>query len=179
MISTTNIVRRNLFVAVFVFLSGCLSIPTQDVRVAYIGDFDPYAASGDSTIEGQAFLRQQGGGVVLCAGEEALLFPDKGFFTEGYRLAKSGTRPVPNGDKSKSISQIAVSDPTYAKVVRKSRCDAQGNFTFANIPSGDWIVFSTVRWIVSDIPQGSTLATTVSIQNGETKRVLLSDADRI
>jgi hypothetical protein len=83
-----------------------------------------YVQKGNNTIKGQAFLRQQGGGVVTCAGSEVLLVPDTPYFREMITILKSGKRPA--GEM----------DPVGKSIIRRSRGDAQGNFIFNEVPDG-------------------------------------------
>ncbi|MDD9909819.1 MAG: hypothetical protein OXR62_09020 [Ahrensia sp.] len=98
---------------------------------------------------------------------------------ESYDLAKSGVRPLPDGNTQLRMSQVIGSDQRFFDVVRQSKCDAQGNFEFTDLPAGEWVVVGIVRWVVSDIPQGSTLGTKITLSSGQQAKVLLSDTDRL
>jgi hypothetical protein len=145
--------------------------------MAYSSDLDTYKSAGTSSLEGQAFLRQNGGGVVTCAGEAVKLIPYAGLFKEAYDLSKSGKAPLPNGRNNITVVQYAEADPTYEKLIKSTKCDAQGNFKFEGLPSGEWVALTKVQWIVADLPQGAKIGSRVSLNVGETKRVLLSDSD--
>ncbi|MDQ6996926.1 MAG: hypothetical protein Q9M82_05625, partial [Mariprofundus sp.] len=53
-------------------------------------DQNKYVVSGQNTITGQAFLRQQGGGTVTCAGSHVVLFPATPFWKELVSTLQQG-----------------------------------------------------------------------------------------
>lgn len=151
------------------FLSSCVPTPTQTVEMSYTdSEFGAYKGQGDAVVTGQAFLRQEGGGVVVCAGEPVLLFPHTSSFERLVNLAKQHIRPI--------MSETA--DPRFKKIARKTTCDAQGNFRFDELPRAPWYIFTQVRWTVSDYAQGGALIGTVDTSHGGQQRVLLTDANR-
>jgi len=153
-----------------VFTAGCVQTPTQPVSISYTdAEFAAYAAKGDSVVFGQAFLRQQGGGVVVCAGEPVVLFPRTPSFERMVELARQRVAPVLAGP----------SDPRFQKIRRVATCDAQGNFRFRDLPRARWYVFSQVRWTVSDYRQGGELIGEVDTSAGGEHQILLTDANRV
>jgi hypothetical protein len=124
-------------------------------------------ATGSARITGQAFLRQQGGGVVTCAGEKVMLIPATAYANEVFNTIRAGGMPDLQGRK--------ISDA----VAKETVCDAQGNFAFERLPARDWYLVTQVKWMVRDLPQGGFLARRVSssVQGGSP--MLLSDADRM
>jgi hypothetical protein len=162
-------------------LAGCAvpqrgPIQTQPVpqRVAMQTKFDPgehkrYTEAGSSSIKGQGFLQQKGGGIVTCAGKEVLLWPATSFVRELIGHLRAGKDPEFSGTV----------DPQYRSIFKQSQCDAQGNFFFSQLPSGTWIVFTEVRWTVGYADQGGNLLREVTLSSGEAAHVLLSDKDFI
>lgn len=157
---------------VVIGLSGCVSMhnpgPTPvSMRTAFSAqEHAAWNGSGDSSIEGQAFLRQRGGGVVTCAGQRVLLFPDTPYFQEVVSIASGGGKPAtPPG-------------PDAVAVTRNTMCDAEGRFRFSALPAGSWIVGTEVTWQVGYEPQGGAVVRTVTVASGQTVNVLLSDGDR-
>ncbi|NDV53934.1 carboxypeptidase regulatory-like domain-containing protein [Salipiger sp. PrR003] len=141
--------------------------------------FDPNEVSfidqrGAADIEGQAFFRQQGGGVVTCAGEQVTLIPAGKYATERmtqiYGSVSGGRISVFQGASQENLP------PQYISMVRSSMCDAEGDFSFANVANGDYYVTTKVLWTVGNsyIPEGGALARRVSIRNGQDARVLLN-----
>ena len=160
---------RLLAVGLSVLAAGCVQTPTQPVSMTYTdAEFAAYAAKGDSIVFGQAFLRQQGGGVVVCAGEPVVLFPRTPSFDRMVGLARQRVTPV----------LTEPSDPQFQKIKRVATCDAQGNFRFTDLPRARWYVFSQVRWTVGDYRQGGELIGEVDTTSGGEHQILLTDANR-
>ena len=136
--------------------------------------FDPVEAEyinqpGDNSIEGQAFLRQSGGGVVTCAGRDVRLIPQTPYARERIRNIY-GTILGP----ARGRQEVDTADPRYWEMSRQTTCDAQGNFRFTNVPDGEYFVISRVQWMVSRVPQGSPVMIAVAVSSGETANVIIS-----
>jgi hypothetical protein len=123
---------------------------------------------GRQHYQGQGFLRQQGGGVVTCAGSTVLLMPATSFFREFINHYRSGRNPELGG--------VGV-DPGLRAMIKQSQCDAQGNFAFSSLPDGRWFVVTEVKWTVRYAQQGGALMQELSVANGETAQVLLTEKD--
>jgi hypothetical protein len=169
--NSARIARAVWAAAVLAVLAGCVAAPQQPVQMNYTAaEFDAYKGKGDATVYGQAFLRQQGGGVVVCAGEPVVLFPHTASFETVVALARQHVQPV-LGDSA---------DPRFKEVARIATCDAQGNFRFAGIPRARWYIFSRVRWSVGDYgQQGGELLGEVDTTGGGEQQVLLTDSNRL
>lgn len=144
------------------------TVPFDPNEVSYINQ------RGSADIEGQAFFRQRGGGVVTCAGEEVRLAPAGEYTTQRmtqiYGSAQGGRVNVLQG-----VSQDNL-DPGYLSMMRTSVCDAEGDFIFSNVANGDYYVLTRVLWTVGDsfIPEGGGLAQRVQVRDGQDVRVLLN-----
>lgn len=141
------------------------TVPFNSQEVAYVN------RSGSNTINGQAFLRQVGGGVVTCAGEEVELVPAGEYarqrITQIYGSEQGGYR---------SVYQLASDngDPDYQRMVRRTRCDAEGNFVFSGVANGDYYVFACVSWQAQRyVVEGGCMTQLVNARGGS-QRVLLS-----
>ena len=132
-------------------------------------DMDPYLGIGTGEIEGQAFLRQRGGGIVTCAGEQVFLFPNTPFMAELMRILAKGREP--------SIEPI--NRPQYRETVKESICDAQGNFAFMGLKAGSWIVITDVNWTVDYTEQGDGLMGYAHVHSGRKTKVILTDKNRL
>lgn len=168
--------RKILSLLGLVALSACVepinvqpTVPFNFQEVAYINQ------RGAAAIEGQAFMRQQGGGVVTCAGEEVRLIPAGSYGTQRLQ-AIYGT-----GDRG----FISLYTPTQADVTsaeyqawwaasRVTSCDAQGNFRIDGVANGNYFLLTGVRWMAGDIAQGGFLMHRVNISGGQSQRILLS-----
>jgi len=150
-------------------LSGCATVsePVKIQTAFNHAEHDLFKRAGSNTVKGQAFLRQRGGNIVTCAGNKVLMFPDTPFFREIIKIMDDGKKP-------EAISE------NWKSVVKISQCDAQGNFTFTNIPTAPWIIATEVVWQIPDRyvenRQGGRVIKYVTV-NGD-MQVLLSDNDR-
>ena len=151
-------------------LTGCMEPRVIKPTVS----FDTSAASyifdrGDNTISGQAFLRQNGGGVVTCASSEVFIFPVNEYSNQIMSEMFGST------DKGYSIGVSSIDyDANYVKYKRVSVCDAQGNFVFKNIADGEYYLSTDVRWVIGNSRQGGYLFEKVSVNKGSNLKVLLS-----
>lgn len=161
-------IQAALAVAVATSLVACVAQkPVAQINVPFDeAAYLQYTTPGQGSITGQGFLRQRGGGVVTCAGDTVMLLPATVFFRSVVAQARGGAQFT-----------AFSSDPRYKYMVRMGRCDAQGNFSFANLPAGAWLVATRVGWEVANSPQGGTLLREVALSSGGTQHVLLSDAD--
>jgi hypothetical protein len=150
---------------------GCVAVPTQPVQINYTdAEFAPYRGKGDAVVYGQAFLRQEGGGVVVCAGEPVVLFPHTPSFDQVVAVARKHVRPIFPG----------TADPRFKEVARVATCDAQGNFRFAELPRARWYIYSQVKWSAGDFgQQGGDLLGEVDTSVGGEQQVLLTDKNRV
>lgn len=165
--------KKLSFVAAAVALTGCM----QNV-VEIQTPFDPNAgtyilANGRSAISGQAFMRQAGGGVVTCAGEDVTLTPATTYQQERMRVIygdiSGGSRTTGYGDVPPPPA------PGAERLTRTTKCDAGGNFEFRNLAAGDYYVSTTVQWMASQYSyQGGYLSTRVRLGVGEAARVILN-----
>ena len=64
-------------------------------------------------------------------------------------------------------------------IAKQTRCDAQGNFAFANVRHGAWFVLTRVQWVVGNNAQGGALMQEVAVTDGQTIQVLLTERDFI
>jgi len=95
-------------------------------------EFAGYDASGQSSINGQAYLRVPGT-IVPAAGSEVVLVPDTSYTRELWEPARSGR-----------YSGVANFDPRYFKYRRSIIADHHGNFRFTKLPAGSYIVQTQV-----------------------------------
>lgn len=123
-------------------------------------EHEPYAKPGENGISGQAFLRQQGDSVVTCAGSRVLLLPATSYFREMFWHIIAGSEPEPPERPY----------PSLKSMIRKTQCDAQGNFSFPEIPDGTWFILTQVN-----ARNGGVLITEVTLSDRRTTPVLLTD----
>ena len=127
-------------------------------------EHEPYVHPGENSIRGRAFLDQQGG-VVTCAGSRVLLVPGTSYFREMIRHFVARSEPDPPETPYPSLKDM----------FRKTQCDAQGNFSFPNLPDGAFFILTEVNarhggMLIQEVPP---------LSNGKTTQVLLTNKDLV
>lgn len=161
-----------------IVLSGCATVapaPEPDLRPLVVIDvpFDVEQAErsllpGSNTIRGNAFMRQQGGGVVTCAGSEVVLVPATAYATARVR-AVFGTSSV-----AQRPTRFTPDYAVYEKLTRRTRCDAQGNFVFDGVADGDFYAITMVSWVVAGRQQGGALLQRVAVEGGRVASLVIA-----
>jgi hypothetical protein len=124
-------------------------------------EHEAYAKPGDNGISGQALLTQQGNEIPTCAGSRVLLMPATSYFREMFwHMIVAGSEPEPPEKP----------DPSLKNMIRRTQCDAQGHFSFSGIPDGTWFILTQVK-----AKNSALLIAEMTLANGETKEVLLTD----
>ncbi|HNC51423.1 MAG TPA: hypothetical protein PLO14_04160 [Accumulibacter sp.] len=158
-------------------LTGCAVEPTTFQITA---PFDAAMASrllakGPNTIRGSALIRQRGGGVVTCAGQEVRLTPATHYANErsgriygswdsGYRSASGNNRMVFSPDP-----------PEYKNLTLQTICDAQGFFKFDKVANGEFLISTIIAWQVNNYrTEGGAIMQRVTVNGGETKEIVLT-----
>jgi hypothetical protein len=129
-------------------------------------EYEAFNRDGTASLRAQAFLRQRGGGVVTCAGSEVFLMPHAEYFLELTWYLKERRR----------VEHDEAAKPVLARIVRRTQCDAQGNFSFDKLPAGKYIALTEVLWDVAGRRQGGTVMTAVAIGEGSAASVIISDS---
>ena len=164
-------------------LSGCASMglsPPKQVNLTNTfnqQEVEWSTASGTASISGQAFFQTRGGQPRTCAGLEVFLQPHSTYGDERlvaiYGNAEQGSAPA-----LATRVQFIPDDSGYKKFARTSTCDAQGNFSFSSLPAGKYFITASVIWTIPGQefapPQGGALLKTVTLGEGESKRVILT-----
>ena len=167
-----RVFRKYAALAAAVLGAGCVATAPQvrepdRLRTPFDAkEHAPFAATGTASIKGQAFLRQRGGGVVTCAGSAALLMPYTEYFLESTWYARERRHLTHEPDARAMLPAI----------LRKTHCDAQGNFSFDRLPAGRYIVLTEVVWDVAGRRQGGVVMTLAGVSEGSTSSVIISDA---
>lgn len=148
---------------------SCAVAPKKQPMLTHYSaeDHVDFTQSGSASTSGQAFLKQAGGGIVTCAGNEVILMPDTPYFKEMISILQSNNLP--------DIKEKGA----YAGVSRKQICDAQGNFYFDKLPSKKWILMTSVNWVVSYEQQGDILIEYIDLTKEQSKKAILTDSNRI
>jgi hypothetical protein len=164
---------KHILCALSLLLTAC-AIPTQPeipppewnaVTDTLEREYEPFFASGTATLRGQAFLTQIGGGVVVAAGQTVQLDPATTIGNEWW------------GKAGHTWKWRALTPPSAAflKARRQTVADAEGRFTFKNLPAGKYYVRTEVTWYggYPSTLQGGLVGIPVEIADGEVREIVL------
>lgn len=176
-----NIARILACLSAALALVSCVTPPAPRLTLAH--SFDPaqvawFNAPGNATLAGQALLRTRGGEARTCAGLPVELIPVSDYASERmatvFGSAGSGffdIRTTPPAFDNDAATGAAA----YAQMTRKTICDAQGNFTFSELPAGSYYIVALVVWnLPGGARQGGALMQLVQASDGKTARVILT-----
>jgi len=163
-------------------LVGCTALAPRPPRhVTLTTAFNPsqvawFNQHGTGAITGQAFVQTRGGNPRTCAGNEVRLYPHSAYSDERlmalYGSTESGFIPV-----GFAGIQFSPESKAYQDTDRITKCDAQGNFTFSNLPTGNYFIVTGVAWSTRggvSPDQGGGLMKSVVLGAGETKHVIIT-----
>ncbi len=163
--------KRFLLVAISLMilsLFGCAAPepPQWNDSSGYANEYSRYMLDGDSSLSGQAFLVQRGGATVKAAGRTVTLDPSTTTGKEYWEKA----------GRSWVFRTLVPPSPEFNKARRITTADAEGRFSFKNIPAGSYFVRSSVTWHVPDIGiQGGIVGKPVEVKEGQNTEVVLGD----
>lgn len=160
--------RVAALICVALALSGCATTRPVPVTKAFDANQAQYMLRrGTNIVTGSALIRQNGGGVVTCAGTEVSLVPATDYATERmqilYRSTNKGylSAGAPNWINPPSVP--AETDSRYLSLSRRTICDAQGKFEFADVADGSYYVTTAVLWRIGYNVQGGNLMQRVDL----------------
>lgn len=146
-------------------VAGCVVTNMQQVTAPFDpAQLIPYKGEGTASISGQAFLKTRGGDVKLAAGETVSLTPAIPFIKEVRLLRDKGISPV---YPDSVVEQIRT-------CVRKAMVDAQGNFEFVNLPSGEYLLEVSIHWDTGRGSTGGLVHKYAKVDEGSHERVMLT-----
>ena len=136
---------------------------------------------GTNTIEGNAFIRQRGGGTVTCAGEDVWLIPAGEYARERMRITfGTDVRPAYMAFAANVFGgQVPgnAGSGRYWEYQRNTKCDSEGRFQFEGIAVGSYFVATQVVWTVGNsfVPEGGLLMVPVRFMDTDrTENIVLS-----
>lgn len=177
--------RRSIVpcMALLLGLMGCVPAP-KIIMLKSQFDLEQHTRllqPGTNKITGSALIRQQGGGVVSCAGLAVSLIPATEYATERvihlYGSNQKGFRSTTDAlPPTGSPIKFEPDDPDYTKSRPSVICDALGMFEFDDIADGAFYVVTSIVWSAGQYgnQQGGSLMQHVVLAGGETKRIVLS-----
>ena len=160
------------------FLFGCAGSGFAPIEHVMQHQLDEKQAQqqlhqGSGKIEGSAFLRQNGGGVVTCAGNNVYLIPYTEYANERITLLY-GSNERGYRDWLSTQYKFSGENLNYLQLTKISTCDAQGKFVFSNLSNGTYFLTTKVLWYVGYSQQGGDLMQKVTINGDEVKNIVMS-----
>ena len=151
--------------AVATLVTGCATQPYVIQNPFDANEAAWSQQSGNALVKGQAFLKTRGGDVKTCAGNPVTIVPKTRRSTEMQAAFERGVNNFANAEVRPGFGHT-------------TRCDAQGNFTFANLPAGDWYVRTAVVWEAPgkyvSFPQGGVVTGSVTTHPGQTSDLIVT-----
>lgn len=163
------------------FLMGCSAAmqPAKQVDIPYsfnLVAMKQQLEQGKETIKGNAFLRQQGGGTVNCAGSKVDLYPYSQYSMA--RIEAQYPMDIWLGGRIKSKDTFKPVVPEFESLKLTTVCDSEGNFEFDGVKNGDYILVTEVLWNVPSSygmqRQGGYLFQKVAIAKGQKSKVIIT-----
>ena len=168
------------WIVIILLCSACLGCAGGSINpILLTSSFDRAFANnllmpGNNKIIGSALIRQQGGGIVTCAGCEVHLVPATDYAKERMKYYLGSTNYL-KGGYSKINIYFKPDEPEYHTLRLKTIGDAQGSFEFDKIADGDYYIITTISWGTDILfKQGGSIIKYIEISKGETKKVVLS-----
>lgn len=155
--------RPLISIGFFLAMAACSPYKVQSTF--NVSEYEKYRGEGTAKVVGQGFLRQNGGGVVTCAGAGVFAFPATAYMREINAASRAGQMLGPFDPSASAVVDAAA---------KRSVCDAQGNFELSGLKAGTWIIVTKVQWTVGYSQQGGQVDTEISLADGETRKVLLT-----
>lgn len=150
-------------------ISGCAVTQPQPLvpRVPFpVAEYEALPKTGTGSVTGQAFLRTVGGDVKYGAGSDVYLQPVTAYTKQWYEVNILGGRQLENPDPRATLGQLS------------TQADGNGNFTFNNVPPGNYFLSSAVRWSAPSqyglVPQGGVIVKIITVSDGKQTSQLLA-----
>jgi hypothetical protein len=152
-----------VFLSILVIgLVGCASRPSIETFVPIPFDESEYAAlpqNGTGVVRGQVFAKTRGGDIKKGAGNSVVLMPATKYGDQRYAQQIIG---------GKLASQAE--DSRYAKYTRSKTTDGDGRFEFADVPPGQYYIFSSIIWETVSSNEYSRRLGLMDTQGGKVSR---------
>ena len=158
-------------------VTGCATVPPTDVPISAEfskSDIVWFDGAGDGTLEGSAFLRTKGGTVKTCAGYDVQLLPYSSYAAERMRFIY-GSETSGHLFGPRRAWKFNPDEPDFYKSLKKTVCNANGEFQYKGLPAGDYYIIAKVTWDIGKVfDEGGTLMRKISIASNATETVTLT-----
>jgi len=141
-----SLVSALLLGSTVVLASGCGSHPLEVKTAPDPADYATCPSGSGSRITGTTFARSKNGGLVSGAGRSVSLDPSTRYATAVFRTVVDRQNKVSYFDSEKDTGTV-VPDAVMLKCRRTAVADADGRFSFENVPPGSYIVSSYLSWL--------------------------------
>lgn len=166
---------RLAILAAVLLLAGCATAPSQPITI--YAQFDAAEAAammapGKNTITGSALIRQQGGGIVTCAGNPVLLIPATTYARERM-AAIYGSGSIARVGSGKTFTP---DPPLYTTTSRQTMCNAQGFFKFEDVADGQFFLVTRILWTAGryNTQQGGFVMGRATVSGSRTVEVTMT-----
>jgi len=127
---------------------------------------------GANSIVGTARLKTGEGVTRSCASLSVRLAPDSDYTRDRVeRLYGDADTAYVSATEAKRVRSQAGADvtPGYEKSLKAAKCDANGRFTFKNLPDGTYYVMAPVVWRgkVGEVSEGGFFMQRVTVEGCE------------
>ena len=137
-------------------------------------DYVPFAKPGTGSISGQAFAKTKGGNVRYAAGDKITLIPTTVYGVTWMGMMRRDISSVLSYGNNPDYIKHLPMDPRAATFTRTTTADAEGRFRFDELAPGDYVVFTTIRWMTSSTRySGAFFYGRVTAENGKKTTVNL------
>ncbi len=150
------------------FLYGCAvpEPPKWNDQASTAGEYNKYLVEGKSSISGQAFFALTNGGVVKGAGSQVTLDP----------ATTTGREYWEKAGRSWTFRTLAHPSPEFGKARKITIADADGRFSFKNIPAGIYYVRTAVTWYTGTFDiHGGIVGKLVEVREAQNTEVILNE----
>lgn len=156
-----------------ILLGACVEPKTHELHSTFdVSKAQIILEKGNNTIKGEAFIRQQSGNIVTCAGYDVDLIPYTEYTDERMTILYGAAQKGFNRENTNVKFTPDILD--YYNYQRTKTCRHNSSFTFDNVKDGNYYIVSCIYWWVNNLPQGGCLMENVSVTAGETIEVILS-----
>lgn len=165
-----------LIMALLIGVSGCVQQQATLHSTVSLTEMAWAQGEGRNTVTGFAVLRTISGEARTCAGLTVNLIPDNSYARERMSAIFGSTVKGQRSANEGPVKFGSDDDRAYIALLRQTRCDGQGSFTFERIPDGIWYVTTSVTWKAnpgSFLTEGGSMMQRVELQGGLTVRVTL------
>mgnify|MGYP000266974354 CR=1 FL=1 len=121
---------------------------------------------------GLAVMKAANGESHSCAGQSANLIPDSDY-ARARMEAIFGSTDRGMRAASRGAVKFERDDPLYVSSLRTTRCDAQGSFSFAQVPDGIWYATTSIKWQGTSQVEGGSVMRRVDVRGGRLVKVVL------